>query len=154
MANNLCQALMQTLNPATQKLGEKSIKALEQDPSAFLNALFALLDNPTIDTTLKLSAAICLKNFVKVTWPQLEDDPTKIPDAVRTAIKGQIVPLLVRINAKPLQLQLSEVIVLIAKEEFPDQWNTLVSDLLSKLSPADFAQNNVVLRTLHSMLKR
>lgn len=53
-----------------------------------------------------------------------------------------------------LQLQLSEAVSIMAAHDFPQNWESLISDLVTKLSPTDYRVNAGVLQTLHSIFKR
>jgi exportin-2 (importin alpha re-exporter) len=53
-----------------------------------------------------------------------------------------------------LQAQLGEAISAIADSDFWERWDTLVDDLISRLTPDNATVNNGVLRVAHSIFKR
>src|SRR5690242_4911222 len=53
-----------------------------------------------------------------------------------------------------LQAQLGEAISAIAASDFWERWDTLVDDLISRLTPDNSTVNNGVLRVAHSIFKR
>ncbi|RCH88978.1 importin-alpha export receptor, partial [Rhizopus stolonifer] len=93
-------------------------------------------------------------NFVKRHWVmenENEADKIALPD--RIEIKRQIVQLMITVPDK-LQLQISDALSLIAASDFPEKWDTLLPELISKLSPTDYRVNNGILGTAHSIFKR
>ncbi|PKY49498.1 hypothetical protein RhiirA4_527929, partial [Rhizophagus irregularis] len=67
--------------------------------------------------------------------------------------KESLVDILISVLSN-IQLQLSEAVSLIAENDFPNQWSHLILQLTSKFSLKDFARNNAVLQTAHSIFKR
>lgn len=53
-----------------------------------------------------------------------------------------------------IQTQLGEAISIIADSDFWERWDTLVQDLVSRLTPADYKVNNGVLEVAHSIFVR
>jgi exportin-2 (importin alpha re-exporter) len=53
-----------------------------------------------------------------------------------------------------LQLQISEVVTIIANVDFPSNWPNLLQDLIQGLTLTDLRQNIGVLQTAHSIFKR
>lgn len=53
-----------------------------------------------------------------------------------------------------IQAQLGDAISVIADSDFWEQWDTLVDDLVSRLTPDNAAVNNGVLQVAHSIFKR
>ncbi|EPZ31546.1 Exportin/Importin, Cse1-like domain-containing protein [Rozella allomycis CSF55] len=149
LVNTMTQALLNTMNPATQKMGEKVLKGLENDPN-FVSGVFALLENGGVDVNLKLASAIHLKNYVKANW---NAESEEVSEGMRVMVKGRIVGLLVGIKVRAVQMQLSEAIVLIAQRDFPENWAELVPGLVGMLS-GDYVQNNVILSTLYGIFKK
>ena len=69
------------------------------------------------------------------------------------AIKQELVGLMVSVPPN-LQSQLGEAISVIADSDFWTRWDTLVDDLISRLTPDSSAVNNGVLQVAHSVFKR
>ncbi|KAJ3343061.1 importin-alpha export receptor [Gonapodya sp. JEL0774] len=105
------------------------------------------------DANVRQAAALYFKNFVKKNWRQDESVADRIVASDRAAIKSNIVRLMT-VVATPLQLQLSEAVSIIADTDFPKNWETLVDDLVAKLSPTDWGANVGVLQTAHSIFRR
>ncbi|KAI8097100.1 Cse1-domain-containing protein [Halteromyces radiatus] len=53
-----------------------------------------------------------------------------------------------------VQLQISDALSIIAAEDFPGNWSTLIPELTSKLSDTDYKTNNGILQTAHSIFKK
>jgi exportin-2 (importin alpha re-exporter) len=53
-----------------------------------------------------------------------------------------------------LQAQLGDAISVIADSDFYHKWDTLVDDLVSRLTPDDIVTNNGVLKVAHSIFKK
>lgn len=71
----------------------------------------------------------------------------------RQLLKNGVIDALVT-GTKVVQIQLGEIICLIASCDFPDYWPNLIEALLSKISPSDFIINLSVLKTVHYIFKR
>lgn len=69
------------------------------------------------------------------------------------AIKRELIGLMVSVPPN-LQSQLGEAISAIAESDFWQRWDTLVDDLISRLTPDNSAVNNGVLQVAHSVFKR
>ena len=73
-------------------------------------------------------------------------------DVVST-IKQELIGLM--ISCPPtIQTQLGDAISLIADSDFWERWDTLVPDLVSRLSPDNAKVNNGVLEVAHSIFQR
>lgn len=105
----------------------------------------------TVEVHLRMAGAVLFKNFIRNHW---HNEATGFITAEeRSFIKGSLVTLMLGVPAN-VQAQLSEALVTIASFDFPQDWSDLISSLVSRLSPTDFALNNAVLRTLHRIFKR
>lgn len=109
---------------------------------------------------------------------QVEDEPNKICEADRVAIKANIVHLML---SSPEQIQkqvrqgpafqvvlfvelssnyffplpqLSDAISIIGREDFPQKWPDLLTEMVNRFQSGDFHVINGVLRTAHSLFKR
>ena len=69
------------------------------------------------------------------------------------AIKRELIGLMVSVPPN-LQSQLGEAISAIAESDFWQRWDTLVDDLISRLTPDNSTVNNGVLQVAHSVFKR
>jgi exportin-2 (importin alpha re-exporter) len=82
-----------------------------------------------------------------------EDGEYQLPAEEVTAIKRELIGLMVSVPPN-LQAQLGEAISAIADSDFWQKWDTLVDDLISRLTPDNPIVNNGVLRVAHSIFKR
>jgi exportin-2 (importin alpha re-exporter) len=53
-----------------------------------------------------------------------------------------------------IRSQLGDAVGIIADSDFWERWDTLVDDLVSRLTTDNFAANNGVLQVAHSIFKR
>ena len=77
----------------------------------------------------------------------------KLPLETVTAIKTELIGLMTSV-APALQTQLGEAISAIADSDFWERWDTLVDDLISRLTPDNIAINTGVLQVAHSIFSR
>jgi exportin-2 (importin alpha re-exporter) len=99
-----------------------------------------------------LAAALAFKNFIRHNYTD-ENGQYKLPlDEVAT-IKQELVGLMIS-SPPSIQAQLGEAISLIADSDFWERWETLVPDLVSRLSDTDFKVTNGVLEVAHSIFQR
>lgn len=102
---------------------------------------------------IRVSAAITFKNFIKRNWHINDDGVDKITQSDRHDIKASIVELMLT-SPEQIQRQLSDAISIISKEDFPDKWENLLTDMVQKFNTGDFHIINGILRTAHSIFKR
>jgi exportin-2 (importin alpha re-exporter) len=93
-----------------------------------------------------VAAALYFKNYVKRFWADL-------PDNDKDIVKLNIVQLMITAPAS-IQNQLSDAVTIIADSDFPAKWQSLIPDLVQKLSFTDMSANIGVLQTAHSIFKR
>lgn len=68
-------------------------------------------------------------------------------------IKQELIGLMISVSPT-IQAQLGEAISIIADSDFWDRWDTLVDDLVSRLTPDNAKVNNGVLEVAHSIFRR
>ncbi|BFZ62404.1 importin-alpha export receptor [Saitoella coloradoensis] len=146
---SIASFLLQSLNPATAKQAEQQLKAAESQPGFSLLLLQIVASGA--DNGTRQAAALYFKNFVRTNWA--DDDDKKISESDRGSIKREIIGLMISVPPL-LQVQLGEAVSIIADTDFPHNWDTLIDDLVSRLSPDDMVRNNGVLQTAHSIFKR
>lgn len=84
--------------------------------------------------------AVFLKNRVSRAWhitPERETTVKPISDAEKAFIKSHILQLLVAAPSRPLQVQLAALLKVIITHEFPDNWPTLIDDILGMIRSGD-----------------
>lgn len=115
--------------------------------------------------------------FCFFVFQKVEDEPNKVSDTDRTAIKANIInlmltspeqiqkqvqPRLLRVSVRPparppfvyCVFQLSDAISIIGREDFPQKWPDLLTEMVTRFRSGDFHIINGVLRTAHSLFKR
>ncbi|RYO08146.1 Importin alpha re-exporter [Alternaria tenuissima] len=147
----LSQLLQASLDPRQNKQAEEAITQ-EQTKPGFSLTLLQIVASDANPQTTRLSAALYFKNFIKRNWVD-EDGNYKLPESEVVAIKRELIGLMVSVPAN-LQAQLGEAISAIADSDFWQRWDTLVDDLISRLTPDNTVVNNGVLQVAHSIFKR
>lgn len=149
----LKQQLLQTLNPVLQKEAAFNLSQVEIQ-QGFPLILLRLISDESADPTLRITAAVYFKNYIKRHWViDNEQALDTIAPSDRAAIKQEIVQLMITVPEK-IQLQISDALTLIAAADFPDRWEGLLPEMIGKLSPTDYRVNNGILGTAHSIFKR
>ena len=97
----------------------------------------------------RLASAICFKNLIKRNWTD-EEGNYKLPEQDVAPIKAELVGLMVSVPPT-IQTQLGEAISIIAKSDYWQRWDTLVDDLVSRLSADNIVVNIGVLQVAHSV---
>lgn len=147
----LAQLLNATLDPKQNKQAEAQIKSEEQTPQ-FALYLLQITASETYPTQTRLASALFFKNFVKRNWVDVEGN-YKLPQPDVDAIKKEIIGLMISTPAN-IQAQLGEAVSIIAESDFYTRWDTLVDDLVSRLTPDNLKVNIGVLQVAHSVFGR
>lgn len=126
--------------------------AQEQGKPGFSLGLLQIVANDSFPPTVRLASALYFKNLIKRNWVD-ENGAYLLPEDEVAAIKRELIGLMVRVPPN-LQAQLGEAISVIADSDFWQRWDTLVDDLISRLTPDNATVNNGVLRVAHSIFKR
>ncbi|KAF2688443.1 Cse1-domain-containing protein [Lentithecium fluviatile CBS 122367] len=147
----LSQLLEASLDHTKNKQAEAAITQ-EQSKPGFSLTLLHLVASDSAPPTVRLASALYFKNFVKRNWVD-ENGTYLLPEEEVTAIKRELIGLMVSVPPN-LQAQLGEAISAIADSDFWVRWDTLVDDLISRLTPDNATVNNGVLRVAHSIFKR
>uniref|UniRef100_A0AAQ5Y8F9 Exportin-2 n=1 Tax=Amphiprion ocellaris TaxID=80972 RepID=A0AAQ5Y8F9_AMPOC len=149
----LTEFLRKTLDPdpTIRRPAEKFLESVEGNQNYPL-LLLTLLEKSQ-DNVIRVCAAVTFKNYIKRNWRIVEDEPDKISDLDRTAIKANIVNLMLS-SPEQIQKQLSDAISIIGREDFPQKWPDLLTEMVTRFRSGDFHIINGVLRTAHSLFKR
>uniref|UniRef100_A0A7M4FWH4 Exportin-2 n=1 Tax=Crocodylus porosus TaxID=8502 RepID=A0A7M4FWH4_CROPO len=149
----LTEYLKKTLDPdpAIRRPAEKFLESVEGNQNYPL-LLLTLLEKSQ-ENVIKVCASVTFKNYIKRNWRIVEDEPNKICEADRIAIKANIVPLMLS-SPEQIQKQLSDAISIIGREDFPQKWPDLLTEMVNRFQSGDFHVINGVLRTAHSLFKR
>uniref|UniRef100_A0AAY4E4X6 Exportin-2 n=1 Tax=Denticeps clupeoides TaxID=299321 RepID=A0AAY4E4X6_9TELE len=150
---SLTDFLRKTLDPdpAVRRPAEKFLESVEGNQN-YPILLLTLLEKSQ-DTVIRVCAAVTFKNYIKRNWRIIEDEPNKISDSDRTAIKANIVNLMLS-SPEQIQKQLSDAISIIGREDFPQKWPDLLTEMVTRFQSGDFHIINGVLQTAHSLFKR
>lgn len=105
------------------------------------------------DIAIRQSAAVTFKNVIKRRWSPEEEGESPVPAGDREAIKTHLVALMCT-TPPDVQRQLAEAISLVAKADFPQQWTSLLPQLVEKLHENNLHVTNGVMLTANSILKR
>uniref|UniRef100_A0A8B9G8U4 Exportin-2 n=1 Tax=Amazona collaria TaxID=241587 RepID=A0A8B9G8U4_9PSIT len=149
----LTEYLKKTLDPdpAIRRPAEKFLESVEGNQNYPL-LLLTLLEKSQ-ENVIKVCASVTFKNYIKRNWRIVEDEPNKICESDRIAIKANIVPLMLS-SPEQIQKQLSDAISIIGREDFPQKWPDLLTEMVNRFQSGDFYVINGVLRTAHSLFKR
>ncbi|CAO3610336.1 unnamed protein product [Cunninghamella blakesleeana] len=139
-------------NPSTRKTAESTLSQIEKQPG-FPLALVQLISDQNIDQTIRFTAAVYFKNYIKRNWVPDNQNENYITADDRQQIKNGIVELMISVPER-IQLQISDALSIIANEDFPEQWQNLIPELTSKFSDHDYKINNGILHTAHSIFKK
>uniref|UniRef100_A0A8C7VB56 Exportin-2 n=3 Tax=Oncorhynchus mykiss TaxID=8022 RepID=A0A8C7VB56_ONCMY len=149
----LTEFMRKTLDPdpSVRRPAEKFLESVEGNQN-YPILLLTLLEKSQ-DNVIRVCAAVTFKNYIKRNWRIIEDEPNKISDPDRTTIKANIVNLMLS-SPEQIQKQLSDAISIIGREDFPQKWPDLLTEMVTRFQSGDFHIINGVLRTAHSLFKR
>uniref|UniRef100_A0A8C5CJJ2 Exportin-2 n=1 Tax=Gadus morhua TaxID=8049 RepID=A0A8C5CJJ2_GADMO len=150
---SLMEFLRKTLDPdpLVRRPAEKFLESVEGNQN-YPVLLLTLLEKSQ-DNVIRVCAAVTFKNYIKRNWRIVEDEQNKISDPDRTTVKANIVNLMLR-SPEQIQKQLSDAISIIGREDFPQKWPDLLTEMVTRFQSGDFHIINGVLRTAHSLFKR
>lgn len=155
----LATLFQHTLQPEQRREAEEQLGHLCAQPR-FALMLLALVQSDSASTAIRLAAAIQFKNLCKLHWAADEnDDAWIVADDEKAVIRSQLIPVLVALAgaqnlSQAILAQVNESVALIAREDFPDQWPTLVDELVGQLSSDNYHVILSVLATSHAIFRR
>ena len=135
----------------TKHPAEASLKQ-EEDKPGFSLSLLQIVASESFPQQTRLASALFFKNFIRRNWTD-EDGNHKLPPGEVSTIKSQLIGLMVKVPPV-IRAQLGDAISVIADSDFWQRWDTLVDDLVSRLTPDNAAVNNGVLQVAHSIFSR
>jgi len=141
----------ENVSKLTHELAEQSLKAEELQPG-FSLALLEIVATDSFPQNTRLASALFFKNFIRRNWTD-EDGNHKLPSNEVETIKRELIGLMVKVPPS-IQAQLGDAISVIADSDFWQRWDTLVDDLVSRLTPDNATVNNGVLQVAHSIFRR
>ncbi|GAA5843511.1 hypothetical protein JCM9279_000773 [Rhodotorula babjevae] len=150
----LAAVLVATLSPdaPTRRQAERDLLQAQAHPS-FGPLVLQLAQDAAQNRAIRQSAALNFKNWIKANWA-LEDAPTPLTTSTAESLKQSIVSIMISLSGEQaLQVQLGEAIAIMAAADFPQDWDSLIDQLTSQLTPDNFVVNNAVLQTAHSIFR-
>ncbi|KAL8941402.1 MAG: hypothetical protein Q9211_001843 [Gyalolechia sp. 1 TL-2023] len=147
----LASTLEASLDPAQNKRAESAILN-EQTKPGFSLLLLQIVASDAYGSTARLASALYFKNYIRRNWTD-EDGNYKLPENEVVSIKRELIGLMISVPAN-IQYQLGDAVGVIADSDFWRRWDTLVDDLVSRLTPENAQVNNGVLQVAHSIFKR
>jgi len=146
--------LQQTMSPdrEVRKPAEEFLKSVEVQ-QGYPVLLLTLLSREGVDLAIKVAASITFKNFIKRNWKVDEDTGDRIHASDRDTIKTHVVNLMLS-SPQAIQKQLSNSIAIIGQQDFPEKWQNLIPEMVSKFQTGDFHVINGVLQTGFSIFEK
>lgn len=155
MAENSLEAipvyLKQSLDPQSAKASESQLRLLEQQPHFAIN-LLNVIASTSVEPPVRLAAALFFKNLLRRRWINEDGEYLMHSDDIQY-VKAEILNIMVKLPNN-LQVQLGESISIIAELDFPHRWESLIDELVAKLSADDFVLNKGILIVAHSIFKK
>ncbi|KAL9040431.1 MAG: hypothetical protein Q9180_001912 [Flavoplaca navasiana] len=148
---SLAMTLEASLDPTQNKQAE-TVLLREQKKPGFTLLLLRIVASDTYGSTARLASALYFKNFIRRNWTD-ENGNYKLPQQEVVSIKQELIGLMINVPAN-IQYQLGDAVGVIADSDFWRRWDTLVDDLVSRLTPDNARINNGVLQVAHSIFKR
>ncbi|CAK7563752.1 MAG: importin-alpha export receptor [Sporothrix epigloea] len=148
---HVVQLLDSTLDPRQHRKAEAALRQEEKKPQ-FCLCLLQIASSESLPLKTRLAAALCFKNYIRLNYVD-EEGAYKLPQDEVTTIKQELVGLMISSPAS-IQTQLGEAISIIADSDFWERWDTLIDDLVSRLSATDAKVTNGVLEVAHSIFVR
>lgn len=148
---SIAKYLESSLSPQHAKDAERQLKSLENEPG-FSITLLHVIASSNLNISIRLAAALFFKNLMKRKWADEEGNYLLSIDDVNH-IKSEILNIMMGLPTQ-LQVQVGEAICIIAESDFPHNWQNLIDELVSRLSPDDFVLNKAILMVAHSIFKR
>ncbi|KAL8734500.1 MAG: hypothetical protein Q9166_001400 [cf. Caloplaca sp. 2 TL-2023] len=148
---SLASTLEASLDPTQNKHAETALLQEQRKPG-FSLLLLKIVASNTYGSTARLASALYFKNFIRRNWTD-ENGNYKLPQNEVVSIKQELIGLMISVPAN-IQYQLGDAVGVIADSDFWRRWDTLVDDLVSRLTPDNARINNGVLQVAHSIFKR
>ncbi len=135
----------------TNTTAEAALRTEETKPG-FSLALLQIVTTDSYPLATRQASALFFKNFIRRNWVN-ENGQHNLPQDEVATIKSELIGLMVRVPPR-IQSLLGEAISVIADSDFWERWDTLVDDLVSRLTPDNAVVNNGVLQVAHSIFRR
>ncbi|KAH8695090.1 putative chromosome segregation protein Cse1 [Talaromyces proteolyticus] len=147
----VAQLLEASLDPRQNKQAEITLRQEEKKPG-FSISLLHITASGDYPYNTRLASALCFKNLIRRNWVD-EDGNYKLSQDEVLTIKRELINLMINVPGG-IQTQLGEAVSVIADSDFWERWDTLVTDLVSRLDPKNPTVNIGVLTVAHSIFRR
>jgi len=125
---------------------------VEEKKPQYALILLQIVNSDPLPLKTRLAAALAFKNFIRHNYVD-EEGNYKLPQEEVATLKQELVGLM--ISSPPnIQTQLGDAISVIADSDFWRRWESLIPDLVSRISSTDYKVNNGVLEVAHSIFVR
>jgi len=125
---------------------------LEADKPNYSLKLLQLVADAQQQSHIRLAAALAFKNLIRERWTD-EFGTYQLSENEVSTIKTELVGFMVSVPGN-IQDVLGEAISTIADSDFWERWQTLMDDLVARLTPHNAVVNHAVLQIAHSIFKR
>lgn len=152
-AEAVAECLKRTLEPNAQirRIAENDLKQMEQLPG-FGMVCFELIFSQQTLPAVALASAVSLKNFVKENWNK-EKCLVEINDEERSQLRSRALESMLSTSGN-IQKQLSQVVCVMGKHDFPEEWPDLITILAQNLTGIDLDKLTSTLYTLDDLCKK
>ena len=140
-------------DPGTRFQGEQQLQGLQLNPE-FPTTLLQYLASPAYNDSLRLFAAVTLKNLVHKQW--MPDEGLPLNQNTKGAVKSTVFNAMLSAN-NLVANQLREVIAIIASHEFPAEWPHLLDQIYGALCLTYINNPHAVVatfKTCHKLFKK
>ncbi|CAG9533563.1 unnamed protein product [Cercopithifilaria johnstoni] len=149
----VAECLKRTLEPSAhiRRIAENDLKQMEQLPGFGMVCLDLIFDQQMIPAVV-LASAVSLKNFVRENWNK-EKCLVEINDSERTQLRSRALESMLSTSGN-IQKQLSQVVFVMGKHDFPEEWPDLITILAQNLTGIDPDKLTATLYTLDELCKK
>eukprot|EP00011_Vannellida_sp_DIVA3-517-6-12_P000534 CAMPEP_0114606120 /NCGR_PEP_ID=MMETSP0168-20121206/1400_1 /TAXON_ID=95228 ORGANISM="Vannella sp., Strain DIVA3 517/6/12" /NCGR_SAMPLE_ID=MMETSP0168 /ASSEMBLY_ACC=CAM_ASM_000044 /LENGTH=964 /DNA_ID=CAMNT_0001816979 /DNA_START=133 /DNA_END=3023 /DNA_ORIENTATION=+ len=150
LLNELAAQLQKSSSSGAEdvKSATEWLKACEDATPTMSLALLQLIASE-MPAHLKLACAIQFKNTISRRWGSIGF----IPKEAREQLKSGIVDLVLT-TPRNVRKQLTEALIFMANEDFPDQWPALLPQLVAKYTSQNFEEVYAALKATCAILMR
>jgi hypothetical protein len=152
----VANVLAGTFNPdgAVRQQAEKSLNDFSNQPG-YLPALLALIHaRQQYPNEIRQSAAIQLKQNVRRYWARPKGVENKINENDRNLLKQKFVESVVQEPQQKISVQLLAAMLVGVRIDFPDQWPSLLPEIMHNLNSGDTTRTFGGLRCLKVVMKK
>lgn len=153
----VAQALANTMDPQNRLAAEAYLEQVYQ-MAGFTTCLLQIVMDGSLNTELRLSGAIYLKNTVNKYWKQRTNKESKdilycIPEEAKAIIRQNIIEGIIQTPLK-INKQLCVCLDTIVRQDFPDKWTDIVPKCHAYLSSDNQEAWLGTLMSLHQLSKK